>query len=47
LKQRLPAIAELLDRAAFAVNQEYAGRDAVLKDGDELAVIPAVSGGCE
>ena len=29
----------------FAVNQEYAGGDEVIKDGDELAVFTAVSGG--
>ena len=30
----------------FAVNQEYAKPDRVIKEGDELAVFPPVSGGC-
>ncbi len=29
----------------FAVNQEYCGGDKIIKDGDELAVFTAVSGG--
>ena len=29
----------------LAVNQEYAGEDTVLHEGDEVAVIPPVSGG--
>ena len=29
----------------FAINQEYADGDEVIKDGDELAVFTAVSGG--
>jgi molybdopterin converting factor small subunit len=29
----------------FAVNQEYANGDEAIKDGDELAVFTAVSGG--
>ncbi|MBI4223793.1 MAG: molybdopterin converting factor subunit 1 [Deltaproteobacteria bacterium] len=29
----------------FAVNETYVGPDAVLRDGDELALIPPVAGG--
>jgi molybdopterin converting factor subunit 1 len=32
-------------RSAFAINQDYAKGDAELHDGDELALIPPVSGG--
>jgi molybdopterin synthase catalytic subunit len=45
LQQKIPAIGAVLDRAAFAVNQSYVDRGTVLKDGDELALIPPVSGG--
>lgn len=38
-----PQLAKI--RMAFAVNHEYAGLTQDLKDGDELAVIPPVSGG--
>ena len=43
--KRTPAIRDLLARAAVAVNREYVKADHVLKDGDELALIPPVSGG--
>ena len=36
-----------LARAAVAVNMEYAPMDRVLSDGDELALIPPVSGGTD
>ncbi len=31
---------------AVAVNREYSGLETVLKDGDEVALLPPVSGGC-
>lgn len=40
-----PALAPLAPHCALAVNLEYASGDAVLRDGDELAVIPPISGG--
>ena len=45
LSTQLPSIREHARHVAFAVNREYASADAPLKDGDELAVIPPVSGG--
>lgn len=41
-----PAMASIWDSLAVAVNREYAGADAVLRDGDEVALLPPVSGGC-
>ena len=43
--RQFPQIAQLLARAAVAINLEYSNLEAVLHDGDELAVIPPVSGG--
>jgi molybdopterin converting factor subunit 1 len=43
--QKLPEIAPLLNRVAFAVNRSYVSCESVLDDGDELALIPPVSGG--
>ena len=39
------AIAVMRDRLATAVDLEYVGADHVLRDGDELALIPPVAGG--
>jgi molybdopterin converting factor subunit 1 len=35
----------LLQSVAVAVNREYAKADEVLRDGDEVALLPPVSGG--
>jgi molybdopterin converting factor subunit 1 len=45
IAEQFPAIATMLPRIAWAVNQVYADRTAALHDGDELALIPPVSGG--
>ena len=37
--------AAVWDSIAVAVNQEYARADRLLKDGDEVALLPPVSGG--
>lgn len=36
---------KLLGVSAVAVNQEYAGMERVLVEGDEVAILPPVSGG--
>jgi len=45
LAARVPAVAERLGVLALAIGDRYADRAAVLHDGDELALIPPVSGG--
>jgi len=45
IAEQVPTIRELLPRVAIAVNREYVKPDHVLQDGDELALIPPVSGG--
>jgi molybdopterin converting factor subunit 1 len=45
LLERLPALREYLGRCGYAVNYGYVRADAPLHDGDELALIPPVSGG--
>jgi len=40
-----PELKALLPRIAFAVNQTYVDRSTMLRPGDELALIPPVSGG--
>lgn len=42
---RIPALSDLLARSAYAVNRAYSQIDTALNDGDEVAVIPPVSGG--
>lgn len=47
LLSRFPKLAEIMDSTVLSLNQEYLGpHEAVsLKDGDEVAIIPPVSGG--
>ena len=40
-----PVVAGLLGSVRVAVNQEFVGSDWVIVDGDEVALIPPVSGG--
>src|SRR5690348_12963459 len=43
--QKFPAINKLSSSLALSVNQEYASSDTSLRDGDEIALLPPVSGG--
>jgi molybdopterin converting factor subunit 1 len=45
LRGRHPGLGPALDRAMVAVNLEYVGPDYRLHEGDEVAIIPPVSGG--
>jgi molybdopterin converting factor subunit 1 len=45
LVQRYPALAEYEPAVSCAVNEEYARFTTPLKDGDEVAFLPPVSGG--
>lgn len=45
LRERYPGLGPAAEKALLAVNQEYVGGDLRLHDGDELALIPPVSGG--
>lgn len=46
LIDKYPALSRYMHRVAYAVNLNYAAADAPLRDGDEVALIPPVSGGC-
>jgi molybdopterin converting factor subunit 1 len=45
LRETYPGLGPAAERALLAVNQDYVGGDLTLHDGDELALIPPVSGG--
>ena len=45
LVRQFPQLAPFFPRVAFAVNLSYARIDTILKEGDELAILPPVSGG--
>lgn len=42
---QFPALGQMEGRLLFAANAEYASKECVLHPGDELALIPPVSGG--
>ena len=44
-EQRVPRLGELTASIAMSINHEYASPDAGIKDGDEIAFLPPVSGG--
>jgi molybdopterin converting factor subunit 1 len=44
-EERIPRLAQSLPSIALAVNQQYASADTVLHAGDEVALLPPVSGG--
>jgi len=45
LKKRFPKFEALSGSLKLAVNWDYADSETVLRDGDEVAVIPPVAGG--
>jgi molybdopterin converting factor subunit 1 len=42
---RYPDLSKTLDQGMVALNHEYVAHDAALSDGDEVGLIPPVSGG--
>ena len=45
LLEQYPSLSPMRDTLAFAVNGEYARGDTPVSPGDEVAVLPPVSGG--
>ena len=45
IAERFPRLGRGLDRMRLAVNEEFVAETRVLRAGDELAVVPPVSGG--
>lgn len=45
LADRWPSLSGLLPRCAMAVNRTYASDDSSIATGDEVALLPPVSGG--
>ncbi len=45
LAEKYPGLEPMRETLAFAVNEEYARGDALVEPGDEVAVLPPVSGG--
>ncbi len=45
LAERYPDLSPMRETLAFAVNEEYARGDTRVEPGDEVAILPPVSGG--
>ena len=45
LMRRYPALAGLLEKSAFALDDEFAGDDTTIQPNAEVALLPPVSGG--
>lgn len=45
--ERIPRLKAMFSSMALSINQEYAGPDSRLRDGDEIALLPPVSGGSD
>jgi len=45
ISKEYPVLAPLLDSCFVSVNQEYAGLEQSVREGDEIAILPPVSGG--
>jgi MoaE-MoaD fusion protein len=46
-EERIPQLGSLRASIAMSLNQEYAGSDATLEEGDEIGLMPPVSGGSD
>ncbi len=46
LAERYPVFSGRMESIAVSVNQEFAGEGTPVDAGDELALIPPISGGC-
>ena len=44
--RKAPRFEAMMPSLAIAVNQEYAGAERALREGDEVGLLPPVSGGC-
>jgi len=47
LAQKFPKLREHLQTVSFAVDSEYAPKETVLKEGNEVGVLPPISGGSD